>query len=143
MTCCASAILWRTPATSDMVFPELAQFMTAWLTLVQHHGGAKRIWKDMIGTAMVGFSTIRWWSKAEVQNEIAVNFGQLLSFLRRLDTEGIGDATAKKMLEIYHAGPLWLELSFAASLDGGERLVQLGWCAPPARWRATASRFCC
>jgi hypothetical protein len=77
----------------------------------------------MIGTAMVGYSTIRWWSKAEVQNEIALNYGQLLPFLLRLDRDDIGDATTKKMIAILRADPLWLELSFAASLDGGQRLV--------------------
>ena len=96
--------------------------MTAWLILVQR-GAARVIWKEQIGTAMIGYSTIRWWSKAEVQNEIAVNYGLLEPFLMRLDSGGIGDATTKKMLAILRADPLWLELSFCASLDGGQRLV--------------------
>ena len=57
--------------------------------------------------------------------QIAMNFGQLREFLRRLDSEGVGDATTKKMIAIYEADPLLLELSFAAMLDGAERLVSV------------------
>ena len=31
--------------------------MTPWLSLVQNHPAAKSAWKNLIGTAMVGYST--------------------------------------------------------------------------------------
>ena len=100
--------------------------MTNWLLLVNAPGGrAGEIWKSLIGEAMKGFSNTRWWSKEEVEVQIAMNFGQLREFLRRLDSEGVGDATTKKMIAIYEADPLLLELSFAAMLDGAERLVSV------------------
>jgi hypothetical protein len=74
---------------------------------------------------MKSFSNTRWWSKEEVEVQIARNFGQLRAFLRRLDNEGVGDATTKKMIAIFDADPLLLELSFAAILDGAERLVSV------------------
>ena len=47
----------------------LDDFMTAWLSLVQNHGAAKSLWKNSIGTAMKGYSTIRWCSRHEVHAE--------------------------------------------------------------------------
>jgi hypothetical protein len=52
----------------------LGGFMTHWLILVQHQAEAKAKWKATIKTSMKGFSNTRWWSKNEVQNEIAENY---------------------------------------------------------------------
>ncbi|KAK3279677.1 hypothetical protein CYMTET_12447 [Cymbomonas tetramitiformis] len=72
----------------------------------------------MTNRALVSFSNTRWWSKQEVENNIALNFGQLSRFLELLDSRGIGDATTKKLLSIYKSDPLKLKVSFAAGLDG-------------------------
>ncbi|KAK3239471.1 hypothetical protein CYMTET_50610 [Cymbomonas tetramitiformis] len=72
------------------------------------------MWKALTGTAMVGVSNIRWWSRQEVENEIALNFDSVPVLLQQLLDEGVGDATTRKMLDIYQADPLRLEVSFAA-----------------------------
>ncbi|KAK3233173.1 hypothetical protein CYMTET_56513 [Cymbomonas tetramitiformis] len=81
------------------------------------------MWKALTGTAMVGFSNIRWWSRQEVENEIALNFDSVPALLQRLLDEGVGDATTRKMLDIYQADPLRLEVSFAAGYDGLTNLL--------------------
>ncbi|KAK3250847.1 hypothetical protein CYMTET_39799 [Cymbomonas tetramitiformis] len=74
--------------------------------------------------SLVSFSNIRWWSKQEVENGIAENFSLLLPFLLRLEADGIGDATTKKMLAIYRKDPILLQVSFAAGLDGVLNLLK-------------------
>ena len=95
----------------------LNEFMTPWLSLVQNHPAAKTEWKNSIGTAMVGYSTIRWCSREEVQNEIAANFGALGDFLQTLIDHDIGDAHPRKMLKIYNEQTQKLEAELALSLD--------------------------
>lgn len=95
----------------------LEAFMTPWLSLVQNHPAAKSLWKESIGTAMVGYSTIRWCSREEVQNEIATNFGALDDFLQTLIDRDIGEAHPKKMLKIYNDHRPTLEAELALSLD--------------------------
>ena len=95
----------------------LEAFMTPWLSLVQNHPSAKSLWKESIGTAMVGYSTIRWCSREEVQNEIATNFGALGVFLQTLIDRDIGEAHPRKMLKIYNGQKKTLEAELALSLD--------------------------
>ncbi|KAK3257641.1 hypothetical protein CYMTET_33283 [Cymbomonas tetramitiformis] len=111
--------------TGDRVgFPEKREFMTSWLTLVQNNNAAKQLWKSLTSQAMVGFSNIRWWSRQEVENEICLNFGLLPSFLAQLESDGVGDATTKKMASVYAKDPLRLEVSFAAGYDGTLQLLR-------------------
>ncbi|KAK3272857.1 hypothetical protein CYMTET_18867, partial [Cymbomonas tetramitiformis] len=72
---------------------------------------------------MVGFFNIRWWSRQEVENEIALNFDSVPVLLQQLLDEGVGDATTREMLDIYQADPLRLEVSFAAGYDGLTNLL--------------------
>ena len=95
----------------------LQAFMTPWLSLVQNHPAAKSLWKESIGTAMVGYSTIRWCSREEVQNEIATNFGALGEFLQTLIDREIGEAHPKNMLKIYSDQRPTLGAELALSLD--------------------------
>lgn len=95
----------------------LDSFMTPWLSLVQHHPSAKSLWKESIGKAMVGYSTIRWCSREEVQNQIALNFGALGDFLQTLVDRDIGEAHPKKMMKIYNEKRQTLEAEMALSLD--------------------------
>ncbi|KAK3258675.1 hypothetical protein CYMTET_32288 [Cymbomonas tetramitiformis] len=105
-------------------FPEKRDFMTSWLILVQTHSNAGVLWSKMTEGSLVSFSNIRWWSKQEVENGIAENFSLLLPFLLRLEADGIGDATTKKMLAIYRKDPILLQVSFAAGLDGVLNLLK-------------------
>ena len=95
----------------------LHEFMTPWLSLVQNHPAAKSLWKESTGTAMVGYSTTRWCSREEVQNEIATNFGAIGDFLQTLIDRDIGEAHPKKMLKIYNNNQSTLEAELALSLD--------------------------
>ncbi|KAK3246614.1 hypothetical protein CYMTET_43856 [Cymbomonas tetramitiformis] len=105
-------------------FPEKRDFMTAWLILVLNNNTAKKMWKSLTQHAMVGYSTIRWWSRQEVENEISENWHHVPNFLHQLEDEGVGDATTRRMLEIYAANPLLLEVSFAAGYDGTAQLLR-------------------
>ena len=95
----------------------LDSFMTPWLSLVQNHPAARTLWKNTIGTAMVGYSTIRWCSREEVQNEIATNYGALGDYLQTLVDRDIGEAHPRKMLRIYNENRETLENELALSLD--------------------------
>ena len=66
---------------------------------------------------MVGYSTTRWCSREEVQNEIATNFGAIGDFLQTLIDRDIGEAHPKKMLKIYNNNQSTLEAELALSLD--------------------------
>ena len=100
-----------------MNFPELTEFMTAWLLLVQSSPAARELFSSLIGVAMKRFSNIRWNSKSEVIIQIGENFGIVPDFLQQLINLDIGDATTSKMMDIYTRDPLWLELSIAAHMD--------------------------
>ncbi|KAK3273204.1 hypothetical protein CYMTET_18543 [Cymbomonas tetramitiformis] len=67
---------------------------------------------------MVGFSNVRWWSRQEVENGICENFGDLHAFLQELESDGVGDATTRKMQALHQVDPLLLQVSFAAGYDG-------------------------
>jgi len=58
-----------------MNFPELMEFMAAWLLLVQSSPAARELFSSLVGVAMKQFSYIRWNSKSEVSIQIGENFG--------------------------------------------------------------------
>ena len=97
--------------------PTLNEFMTPWLSLVQHHPSARSIWKEKLGGAMKGFSPIRWCSREEVSNEIAKNFGMLNDFVDTLLEDEIGGKLPKKMKSILDTQSETLELELACNLD--------------------------
>lgn len=100
-----------------MDFPTLKEFSTPWLGLVQHHESAKRLWKEQIGSAMKGFSNIRWFSREEVCNELAENFACLSGYIDTLLEDEIGDALPKKMHEILSKQGKELQAELACNLD--------------------------
>lgn len=97
--------------------PVLKEFSTPWLSLVQHHPTAKSMWQDSIGTSMKGFSNIRWFSREEVCNELALNFAALPGYVESLLKDEIGDALPKRMAEILAQNGSALELELACNLD--------------------------
>ncbi|KAL1499912.1 hypothetical protein AB1Y20_012594 [Prymnesium parvum] len=102
--------------------PTLASFMRPWIGLVYSHNAAKAAWKELIGSVK-GYSTVRWYSRAEIEMEIAVNFGLLPKVLATFEERGYGDAHTKAMMKVYSDNTNQLELEFAAMLDQ-RRLVQ-------------------
>ena len=105
--------------------PTLEDFMTHWLGLVQHHPSAKKLWQEQTGgTAMKGYSTIRWCSREEVQNELAVKLGTHVSaYVDTLMERDIGDAHPKKMRAILDSHMDTLQNELALSLDL-ERIIK-------------------
>jgi hypothetical protein len=97
--------------------PVLNDFMTPWLSLVQHQPSARSIWKGLLGGSMKGYSTIRWCSREELCNELAKNFGMLAGFVQTLVDNEIGDKLPKKMKAILDDKAQALELELACNLD--------------------------
>jgi len=97
--------------------PVLDEFMTPWLQLVPQPGAAKLRWQAILGKGVSSYSKVRWWSRWEIMQEIALNFGALPGFLTNLDADGIGDATTKKMLAIITNQRQELELELAAVMS--------------------------
>jgi hypothetical protein len=97
--------------------PVLNEFMTSWLNLVPQPGAAKLRWEAILGKGCSKYSKVRWWSRWEIMQEIATNFGALPNFLADLDNNNIGDATTKKMIEILTNQKDALELELAAVMS--------------------------
>ena len=95
----------------------LEEFMTPWLQLVPQPGAARLRWSAILGKAVSGYSKVRWWSRWEIMQELALNFGSLLQFVTDLDRDNIGDATTKKMLTILTNQSKELELELAAVMS--------------------------
>lgn len=112
---CISHTLSHTAEHADL--PTLKEFMTPWISLVQHHPSAKNLWRTMIGSSMKGFSTIRWFSREEVCNELAENYGSLQDFMEQLIEDEIGDAHPRKMASILANQKEELRLELACNLD--------------------------
>ena len=97
--------------------PVLNEFMTSWLSLVPQPGAAKLHWEAILGKGCSKYSKVRWWSRWEIMQEIATNFGALPNFLADLDNNNIGDATTKKMIAILTNQKNELELELAAVMS--------------------------
>jgi len=104
-------------AGGHMNFPELMEFVAAWLLLVQSSPAARALFSSLIGVPMERLSNIRWHSKTEVVIQIGQNFGMISGFHQDLISLDIGDATTNRTMDIYLLDPLWLELSIAAHKD--------------------------
>ena len=100
-----------------ILIPVLDEFMTPFLQLVCNPGGAKLRWAAIVGGSVPSYSKVRWWSRWEIMQQIALNFGALPQFLADLDRDGIGDATTKKMLDVVTNQRAALELELAAVLS--------------------------
>jgi hypothetical protein len=98
-------------------FELLDTFMTPWYTLVCNNKMAGQLWHSMIGESVKGFSNVRWYCRAEIMMQIAQHFDKVPKLLDELLEREIGDATTKKMLEIYATSLAELKVSLAAILD--------------------------
>ena len=96
--------------------PTLDKFMHHWIGLVYSHAGAKGVWKELIGS-VTGFSNVRWYAKAEIEMEIATNFGLLDTAITTFEDRDYGEAHTKALRKIYNEETKRLELEFAAMLD--------------------------
>ena len=100
-----------------LYLPVLEEFITPWLQLIPKPGAARLRWQAILGKCVSSYSTVRWWSRWEIMEELALNFGALPQFLTDLSNDGIGDATTKKMLNMVKHQHKELELELAAVLS--------------------------
>ena len=100
----------------------LDEFMTPWLELVggrNPHAGAKLLWKQTVAPDTVpGYSNVRWYAKAEIEFVIArAGLRRLGDFITECEQRDYGDATQKKLRNIYDNQTASLRLELAAILD--------------------------
>ena len=103
--------------------PTLSEFITSWISLFSHSPKTRFLWLEQTGRSMATFSPTRWWSRWEVMEQVSVQFGDMLPFLRRDD---IGSAATISKLMTFFTDPqkkALLEVELAAIIDWGKTFV--------------------
>ena len=103
--------------------PNLSDFITSWISLFSHSPKTRFLWLEQTGKSMATFSPTRWWSRWEVIEQVSVQFGDVLPFLRRDD---VGSATTTGKLLTFFTDPqkkVQLEVELAAIMDWGKTFV--------------------
>ena len=103
--------------------PNLSEFITSWISLFSHSPKNRILWRDQTGKSMATFSATRWWSRWEVIEQVAVQFGDVLPFLRK---EGLGSVTTTAKLIPFFTDlqkKALLEVEIAATIDWGRPFV--------------------
>lgn len=104
---------------SRFEFVSLDQFVTPFLHL-QSMAVVKSLWREIMGTALPGYSKIRWWSRWELMKSIAAGFGPNLNrFIAALEERDIGEETIGKMKAVLNNSDKRdaLELELAIVMD--------------------------
>ena len=97
--------------------------MTSWISLFSHSPKTRILWQDQTGKSMATYSATRWWSHWEVIEQVSIQFGDILPFLRR---EDLGSATTAAKLLAYFTNPekkALLEVELATIIDWGKPFV--------------------
>ena len=63
--------------------PNLSDFITSWISLFSHSPKTRILWCDQTGKSMATFSATHWWSRWEVIEQVAVQFGDVMPFYVR------------------------------------------------------------
>ena len=103
--------------------PTLSEFITSWISLFSHSPKTRFLWLEQTGRSMASFSPTSWWSHWEVMEQVSVQFGDMLPFLRRDD---IGSAATISKLMTFFTDPqkkALLEVELAAIIDWGKTFV--------------------
>ena len=103
--------------------PTLSEFIKSWISLFSHSPKTRFLWLEQTGRSMATFSPTRWWSRWEVMEQVSVQFGDILPFLRRDD---IGSAATISKLMTFFTDPqkkALLEVELAAIIDWGKTFV--------------------
>lgn len=66
--------------------PNLDKFMKHWFMIFQHSPKARLLWRERTGQALRSYSSTRWWSKWECQEQIMIMWGDVPVFLAVSDT---------------------------------------------------------
>jgi len=103
--------------------PNLSEFITSWISLFSHSPKTRILWLEQTGRSMASYSVTRWWSRWEVIEQVSVQFGDVLPFLRR---EGLGSAMTTAKLVTFFTDPqkkALLEVELATVMDWGRPFV--------------------
>ena len=102
--------------------PVLASFIQLRITLFSHSHKAKATWKQQTGRSMASFSKTRWWSRWEVLHQLMLQFGDVESFLTRVD---VGTSTRSQLLTILQNTPMChlLKVELAIVINVGHPFV--------------------
>ena len=103
--------------------PNLSEFITSWISLFSHSPKTRILWRDQTGKSMATYSATRWWSRWEVIEQVSVQFGDVLPFLRK---EGLGSATTTAKLITFFTDPqkkALLEVELATIIDWDKPFV--------------------
>ena len=103
--------------------PNLSDFITSWISLFSHSPKTRILWRDQTGKSMATYSATCWWSRWEVIEQVSVQFGDVLPFLRM---EGLGSATTTAKLITFFTDPqkkAQLEVELASIIDWGRPFV--------------------
>ena len=96
----------------------LDEFMSKWIAIIYGTSPhAKAIWKRTIDVALVGYSTVRWYSEGEIIIQNAQIFPLIKPFLKQLVDEGVCPTLAPAALDILERGERLLKLQHAAIVD--------------------------
>ena len=71
------------------------------IQLLTHSHAFKIAFKEVMGESMKSYSTIRWWSRFDLMEQLAHGFPRLDQLITVLEERGIGDATTPHLREIY------------------------------------------
>ena len=103
--------------------PHLSEFITSWISLFSHSPKTRILWLEQTGRSMATYSVTRWWSRWEVIEQVSIQFGDVLPFLRR---EDLGSAMTNAKLVTFFTDPqkkALLEVELAAIMDWGKPFV--------------------
>ena len=103
--------------------PNLSDFITSWISLFSHSPKTKILWVEQTGKSLATYSATRWWSRWEVIEQVSVQFGDVVPFLRRDDLGST--ATTAKLLTFFTEPQkkAQLEVELAAVIDWGRPFV--------------------
>ena len=107
------------------------KFTSAWL-IVMNVKGAMKLWRRTVGEKVFGYSSVRWWSKAEIWMLCATHRDKLPGFLRECIRLSYGEESTAVLKEMILDDPRsWQRLRYelCATLQlrpqRGRRLVHL------------------
>lgn len=103
----------------NMDLPYLEMWLTPWFQVMAHSHRAAQLWREAIGVSPILYSKVRWWSRMECANQIAMNFSALEHVVRKLEAEGVGESSTRALRAVLDNTEdcFGLQLDLAVLLD--------------------------
>ena len=112
---CCSHILVGTG--QHIKLPYLGIFMLYLIQLLTHSFAFRIAFKEVFGQSMPNYSTIRWWSRFDLMEVLALGFSKLDKLISVLEERNVGDASTKGLREVYDANSRELRRELAMMMD--------------------------